>query len=108
MNELWLVRHGETEWSATGRHTSRTNVPLTAAGRVAAEALAPVLARHRFGLVLRSPMARARDTAAAAGFADARVDDDLRQRDYGHSERRTPLHIRAPRLAFAHSSICPA
>jgi broad specificity phosphatase PhoE len=101
MNELWLVRHGETEWSATGRHTSRTDVPLTAAGRTAAKALASPLARHRFSLVLTSPMARARDTAAAAGFAEARADDDLREWDYGELEGVTTSDIRKRGGAFA-------
>jgi broad specificity phosphatase PhoE len=105
MNQLWLVRHGETEWSATGRHTSRTDVPLTAAGRAAAAALAPALARHRFSLVLTSPMARARDSAAAAGFDDARVDDDLREWDYGELEGVTTPDIRARGGEFAHWTI---
>jgi broad specificity phosphatase PhoE len=95
MNELWVVRHAETEWSATGRHTSFTDVPLTHAGRVAATALAPALAQHRFGLVLTSPRARARDTAAAAGFVDAPVDEDLREWDYGELEGLTTTEIRA-------------
>jgi broad specificity phosphatase PhoE len=99
MNELWIVRHAETEWSATGKHTSRTDVHLTDAGRAAAAALAPVLARHRFGLVLSSPRARARDTAAAAGFA-AQVDDDLCEWDYGELEGLTTPEIRARGGAF--------
>jgi broad specificity phosphatase PhoE len=68
---------------------------LTEAGSVAAAALAPPLAPHRFGLVLTSPRARARDTAAAAGFADALVDDDLREWDYGELEGLTTSEIRA-------------
>ena len=95
MNELWIVRHAETQWSASGRHTSTTDVPLTEAGRAAARTLAPALARHRFALVLTSPMARARDTAAAAGFADAVVDADLREWDYGDLEGLTSAEIRA-------------
>ncbi len=95
MNELWIVRHGETAWSAAGRHTSTTDVPLTDVGRHAATMLAPVLADHRFGLVLTSPMERARDTASLAGFAGARVDDDLREWDYGELEGITTPDIRA-------------
>ena len=94
MNELWVVRHAETEWSAAGRHTSFTDVPLTEAGRVAASALEPALAPHRFGLVLTSPKSRALDTAAAAGFADAVADDDLCEWDYGELEGLTTPEIR--------------
>ena len=100
MNELWIVRHAETEWSASGRHTSFTEVPLTEAGRAAAAALAPALARHRFGLVLTSPRLRARDTAAAAGFPDAVVDDDLCEWNYGELEGLTTAEIRARGGAF--------
>lgn len=95
MNQLWIVRHAETQWSASGRHTSTTDVPLTDAGRAAARTLAPELARHRFGLVLTSPMARARDTATAAGFADAAVDAELCEWDYGDLEGLTTPEIRA-------------
>jgi broad specificity phosphatase PhoE len=105
MNELWIVRHGETEWSASGRHTSTTDVPLTEAGRAAAAALAPELTRHDFGLVLTSPMQRARDSAAAAGFADAVPDDDLCEWDYGDLEGTTTPEIRARGGAFAQWSI---
>lgn len=94
MNELWVVRHAETEWSAIGRHTSVTDVPLTDAGRAAVAELAPALARHRFGLVLTSPRARARDTAAAAGFPGAVGDDDLCEWDYGDLEGLTTPEIR--------------
>ncbi len=91
-----LVRHGETEWSRAGRHTSRTDVPLTDEGRRAAAALAAPLGARVFGLVLTSPSTRARDTCALAGFgAVARVDDDLREWDYGDFEGRTTADIRA-------------
>jgi len=100
MNELWIVRHAETEWSAAGRHTSFTDVPLTEAGRAAAAALAPELARHRFALVLTSPKVRARDTAAAAGFPDALADDDLCEWDYGELEGLTTAQIHGRGGAF--------
>ncbi len=100
-HDLWLVRHGETEWSACGRHTSRTDLPLTDAGRAAAPRLAPVLAAHEFALVLTSPLARARETAALAGFPDATVDDDLHEWDYGELEGLTSEQIRARGGAFA-------
>jgi probable phosphoglycerate mutase len=103
--ELWIIRHGETEWSATGRHTSRTDVPLTEAGLAAAHGLAPALGRHRFGLALTSPMQRARATAAAAGFPDAVVDDDLREWDYGELEGLTTPEIRARGGGFAQWTI---
>ena len=105
MNELWIVRHGATQWSDGGRHTSTTDVPLTDDGRAAAAALGPPLAQHRFALVLTSPMARARATAAAAGFPDARVDDDLREWDYGDLEGLTTSDIRERGGAFAQWSI---
>jgi broad specificity phosphatase PhoE len=93
--ELWLARHAETEWSATGRHTSRTEVRLTDAGRDAARALAPVLAAHRFALVLVSPRARARETATLAGVPDGEVDENLAEWDYGELEGLTTGEIRA-------------
>ena len=105
MNELWIVRHGQTEWSATGRHTSTTDVPLTDAGRGAVAALAPELARHQFALVLTSPRHRARDSAAVAGFGAATPDDDLCEWDYGEFEGMTTPEIRARGGAFANWSI---
>jgi broad specificity phosphatase PhoE len=101
MNELWIVRHGATEWSTSGRHTSRTDVNLTDEGRAEARALAPFLARHEFALVLTSPKTRARETAAAAGFPDAVVDDDLLEWDYGELEGITTPDIRARGGEFA-------
>jgi len=76
MGDVWLVRHGETEWSRAGRHTSTTEVPLTEAGEAAARSLAPRLAGHAFELVLTSPRQRSRRTAELAGRADAQVVDD--------------------------------
>jgi len=96
-NRLFTVRHGETEWSRTGHHTGRTDVPLTAAGRTAAQQLAPQLAGHAFSLVLTSPLSRARDTAALAGYPDAVVDPDLQEWDYGDYEGRTSVDILAER-----------
>jgi broad specificity phosphatase PhoE len=93
--ELWLVRHAETEWSRSGRHTSRSDIPLTDKGRDAARALAPVLAAHDFALVLASPRQRARETAALAGFPDAEIDPNLAEWDYGDLEGVTSDHIRA-------------
>jgi len=99
--DIWLVRHGPTEWSEQGRHTSRTDVALTAAGTAAASALAPVLAAHDFALVLASPMTRARETARLAGFPGAEVDPDLREWDYGEIEGLTTAQIRSRGGAWA-------
>jgi len=94
---LWLVRHGETEWSLSGAHTGRTDIPLTDAGRAAAEAIGRRLAGHRFALVLTSPLSRARETARLAGFDAAEIDPNLREWDYGDYEGRTTPEIRAQR-----------
>ena len=88
------MRHSETEWSDAGRHTSRTDLPLTGAGRAWAAHLAPVLTTAEFSLVLTSPRIRARDTAALAGFADAEVDPNLAEWDYGELEGLTTAQIR--------------
>jgi probable phosphoglycerate mutase len=94
--ELWLVRHGETEWSAEGRHTSRTDLPLTELGRERAAVLGKFLAGTKFAAVLRSPMLRAKETCAIAGFGDvAVVDDGLKEWDYGVYEGRTTAEIQA-------------
>jgi probable phosphoglycerate mutase len=94
MPDLWLVRHGQTEWSEAGRHTGTTDLPLTPVGRRQAAAMYRVLDRQRFALVLTSPLARARETAKLAGFADAEVVDDLREWDYGEYEGLTSDEIR--------------
>ena len=93
-DELWIVRHGETEWSATGRHTSVTDVPLTAAGEEAAGVLRDRLAGTSFDLVLSSPRQRARRTAELAGFPDAQVEADLVEWAYGDYEGVTTATIR--------------
>jgi broad specificity phosphatase PhoE len=97
--EAWLVRHAETAWSTSGKHTGRTDVPLTEEGRrLARDVLRPRLAGHEFALVLTSPLGRARDTAALAGFADrAEPDDDLMEWDYGEYEGITTAEIRKQR-----------
>lgn len=93
-DQVWLVRHGETEWSKSGRHTSTTDLPLTAEGeRIAAE-LKDRLARVQFDLVLTSPRQRARRTAELAGFGDAVTDDDLVEWNYGDYEGITTAEIR--------------
>lgn len=95
--EVFLVRHGETEWSAAKRHTGRTDVPLTEAGRRHAQALAAGLAGRRLALVLTSPLARACETAALAGFPGAEPVDDLMEMDYGECEGLTTPQIRENR-----------
>jgi len=94
VNELWIVRHGETEWSAGGRHTSTTDVPLTPAGEDAARVVGDRLAGTTFDLVLTSPRQRARRTADLAGFPDAHVEDDLVEWAYGDYEGVTTATIR--------------
>jgi probable phosphoglycerate mutase len=93
--ELWLIRHGETEWSAAGRHTGRTDVPLTAVGERQAAALGRRLAGRSFALVLVSPLTRAVETCRIAGYGGvARFTDDLLEWDYGAYEGRTTVDIR--------------
>lgn len=92
--ELWLVRHGETEWSANGRHTSVTDLELTPRGEDVARTLVEPLAATQFAQVLTSPRLRARRTAELAGFADAVPDDDLVEWAYGDYEGLTTPQIR--------------
>ncbi|WP_328917354.1 MULTISPECIES: histidine phosphatase family protein [unclassified Streptomyces] len=97
MGELVLVRHGETEWSRSGQHTSYTDLPLTPDGEEQARTLAPLLASPNVARVLTSPMLRARQTAKLAGLGRARVDPDLREWDYGGYEGVTSLDIHRAR-----------
>jgi len=93
-----LVRHGETEWSRSGQHTSRTDLPLLDEGRARAEALARRIADRRFALVLSSPMTRALETARLAGLAgDVEITDDLHELGYGDYEGLTTAGIREQR-----------
>ncbi|MEO7269220.1 MAG: histidine phosphatase family protein [Knoellia sp.] len=89
-----LVRHGKTEWSESGQHTGTTDIPLTTEGEADASTLPERLAGFDFGLVLASPMQRARRTAAIAGFDSPEVDPNLREWDYGGYEGRTTKEIR--------------
>jgi broad specificity phosphatase PhoE len=101
MGELILIRHGETEWSRSGRHTGRTDIPLTEAGVVAGKALAPVLARRRLVAAVSSPLGRALRTAELAGLADVRADADLMEWDYGGYEGMTTAQIRQTRPGWS-------
>ena len=92
-SEVVLLRHGETEWSASGRHTGRTDVPLTERGRQQARALGTAVAGRRFAEVLTSPLQRASETCRLAGL-DGVVVDDVREWDYGDYEGRTTPEIR--------------
>ncbi len=95
MPELWLVRHSETEWAVAGRHTGRTDVPLTEHGREQALALGTLLAARSFALVLSSPLGRAADTCRLAGYgAVAQETSDLLEWDYGDYEGLTTAQIR--------------
>jgi probable phosphoglycerate mutase len=100
--QLWLARHGETDWSAVGRHTgSRTDLSLNEAGRTAAHELGTLLAGTDFDRVLTSPLRRARETCDLAGYgASADADDDLREWDYGDYEGLTTAQIREGRAGW--------
>ena len=92
--EVWLVRHGETEWSRDHRHTSYTDLPLTDVGTKVAAQMRERLAGEEFGRVLTSPRERARRTAELAGFGGAEVDEDLVEWHYGDYEGITTAEIR--------------
>jgi broad specificity phosphatase PhoE len=95
MRELWLIRHGETEWSHSGQHTGRTDIPLTAQGERQAALLGRRLAGRKYALVLTSPLRRARATCQLAGYGDIAQDEpDLMEWDYGAYEGRTTAQIR--------------
>jgi len=97
MGDLILLRHGETEWSLAGKHTGRTDIPLTPRGEAVAAALAPVLARRDIVAVFSSPAQRAVTTAALAGLDGAKPDPDLWEWDYGGYEGLTTRQIRESR-----------
>jgi broad specificity phosphatase PhoE len=101
MGDLFLVRHGETEWSRSGRHTSSTDVPLTAKGREEARCLVPLIRSHRVGAAFVSPMQRARETAELIGLTDGRIDVDLREWDYGGYEGITTAEIQQTRPGWS-------
>jgi broad specificity phosphatase PhoE len=98
MPDLWLIRHGETAWTVSGRHTGRTDVALTPRGERQAELLKGRLAGRAFAAVLTSPLRRARDTCRIAGYAPVAVpEDNLLEWDYGSYEGRTTDEIRRER-----------
>jgi broad specificity phosphatase PhoE len=97
MGELIVVRHSETEWSASGRHTGRTDVPLTGRGEAAAAALAPALARRQICATFCSPATRAVRTAQLAGLENVKLDPDLWEWDYGGYEGCTTAQIQQDR-----------
>ncbi len=99
---LWLVRHGETEWSLLGRHTGRTDLPLTARGQAQSREVAGFLKGRTFSLVLTSPLQRAMETCKLAGLeSSAVVDRDLCEWDYGVYEGRTTLDIRIENASWS-------
>jgi probable phosphoglycerate mutase len=102
MSELWLIRHGETEWSRSGAHTGRTDLPLTDPGRARAHALGDFLQHHKFSLVLTSPLQRAVETCKLAGFGDrAQLEPNLAEWNYGDYEGRTTDEIKKERPGWS-------
>ncbi|MCU1677078.1 MAG: histidine phosphatase family protein [Frankiales bacterium] len=99
MSEIVLIRHGATEWSDIGKHTGRSDIPLTATGEAGARALRAQLAGRSFGLVLTSPLQRARRTAELAGLSSYEIDPDLAEWDYGTIDGRTTADVSAERGA---------
>ncbi|MEV7737509.1 histidine phosphatase family protein [Streptomyces sp. NPDC086033] len=97
MGDLLLVRHGETEWSVSGQHTSWTDLPLTQHGEEQAKSLAPLLSGRTFSLALTSPLGRAIRTAELAGITGALTDPDLHEWDYGAYEGVTTVEIHRTR-----------
>jgi len=95
MRQILVIRHGQTAWSAVGRHTGRTDLPLTAIGRRQGESLGEMVSGRRFDLVLTSPLFRARVTCDLAGFGEqSQVDPDLAEWDYGEYEGLSTFDIR--------------
>jgi broad specificity phosphatase PhoE len=105
---IYLVRHGDTEWSPTRRLAGRADIPLTAIGEANAAKLEPVLAKLAFDRVYTSPLSRARRTAELAGFAHAIVDDRLIEMNFGDYEGRNVADIRVTHPGFAYlKDKCP-
>jgi len=99
---IWLVRHGETEWSLSGQHTGTTDIPLTEKGEQQAVEIGKFLQGRNFAAVLTSPLARARETCRLAGFgANAKLEPNLREWDYGDYEGRTTKDIRKVRPGWS-------
>jgi broad specificity phosphatase PhoE len=93
-NHIWLIRHGETPWSLSGQHTGKTEMELTATGKLMAKTIGRELAGRRFDLILTSPRMRARDTCRLSGYGEAAaIDDNLQEWDYGAYEGRTSADI---------------
>jgi probable phosphoglycerate mutase len=109
IQQVYLIRHGETEWSVSGQHTGTTDIPLTENGRRVARLLQPVLAKETFARVLTSPLQRARETCELTGLGErAEIDRDLMEWNYGDYEGLTPQQIHAKRpgwMVFADG--CP-
>jgi probable phosphoglycerate mutase len=108
--QIYLIRHGETEWSLSGQHTGSTDIALTENGRTMAGKLAPVLAGERFEIVMTSPLRRARETCELAGLGEgADVDPDLMEWNYGDYEGLTTerIHAQAPDWMLFRDG-CPA
>ena len=100
--QLWLVRHGETEWSLSGQHTGRTDIPLTNNGEQQAIRIGKTLEDHNFAAVLTSPLLRARETCRLAGFGEnAKVEPNLSEWDYGDYEGKTTSDIRKSRRGWS-------
>jgi probable phosphoglycerate mutase len=93
--QLWLIRHGETEWSLSGQHTSTSDIALTEHGRQRAVELKEYLNGRKFAAVFTSPMSRAKETCAIAGYGDvAQVEENLMEWNYGESEGKTTKQMR--------------
>jgi len=100
--KIYLIRHGETEWSSSGRHTGVTDVLLTESGRESARLLQPILAQEEFALVMSSPLQRARETCELAGFGDvAAVESDLMEWRYGEYEGLTTKQIQSMKAGWS-------
>ena len=107
MGELIVLRHGETEWSRDGRHTGRTDIPLTPAGEAAAAKLKPAVAKLDVVATFSSPAQRTRRTAELAGLPNVSIDPDLWEWDYGGYEGRTTKDIRAERPYLWRDGVIP-